>query len=102
VVRDYDATGRYGGEEFLLILPGCDFSTTLAQAERIRMSVYGDKFQLPDATHRMTCSFGFAWTDEPDASQANELIRRADTALYAAKRSGRNRVEAYALHEPVA
>jgi two-component system, cell cycle response regulator len=94
VTRNYDGVGRYGGEEFLIILPGCDFEGTLSQAERIRQSIASEPFQVPEVAIPMTCSLGFAWTDTPSVSQANLLMRRADMSLYAAKNSGRNRVEA--------
>jgi two-component system, cell cycle response regulator len=94
VMRNYDAVGRYGGEEFLLILPGCDFNGAQSHAERIRQAIGGEPFLAPETPLHMTCSLGFAWTNAPAAADASALIRRADMALYAAKNSGRNRIEA--------
>jgi diguanylate cyclase (GGDEF)-like protein len=86
-VRDHDTFGRYGGEEFLLITPQTSAPEAQALAERLRAAVAGHRFP---ATGSLTCSFGVAADipgDTPDS-----LIARADTALYAAKQSGRNRV----------
>ena len=93
-VRRYDAVGRYGGEEFLMVLPGCELSQGLALAERIRDAIGGECFLAGDAEIRLTCSLGAACAIPPAIPLADDLVRGADGALYRAKREGRNRVEA--------
>ena len=92
-VRRYDAVGRYGGEEFLMVLPGCELPGGMALAERIRESIGADCFRTADAEVRLTCSLGLARAIPPAIPQADDLVRQADAALYRAKRQGRNRVE---------
>jgi two-component system, cell cycle response regulator len=93
VARPYDATGRYGGEEFIVIVPNCDYMATLAHAERLRAAIAAQPFDAAECQLRMTCSVGMAWSASPSPRMANELLRDADAALYAAKKQGRNRVE---------
>ena len=93
-LRTYDAIGRYGGEEFLAIMPGCDLSHAAALGERLRACISGKPMPGTDPPLRITISVGVSQADDPDAIQADDLIRQADNALYAAKRNGRNRVEA--------
>ena len=91
-IRPYDAIGRYGGEEFLIVLPGCDVAVTEKQAERMRAALANDPMWFNEEAQLITCSFGAtAWM--PGITVTEEaLIRVADDALYAAKRQGRNRV----------
>jgi diguanylate cyclase (GGDEF)-like protein len=62
-VRIYDAVGRYGGEEFLIILPGCDASSTRENAERIRAALEGPAIEMPEGSVRVTLSIGALSTD---------------------------------------
>jgi two-component system cell cycle response regulator len=95
-IRAYDAIGRYGGEEFLVILPGCDEGATLRQAERMRAALDIEPMVINDEQRLVTCSFGATtWTPGQQVS-ADALIRVADDALYSAKHQGRNRVVAAA------
>jgi len=92
-IRAYDSLGRYGGEEFLVVLPGCDQSGGLAQAERLRESVGSARIATTAGEVSVTCSLGLSWTGQFPACGASALLRSADEALYSAKRRGRNRAE---------
>jgi diguanylate cyclase (GGDEF)-like protein len=97
-LRDVDLAGRWGGEEFLLVLPGTDLAGGAQVAERIRAAL-ANRMVLVDGTPiPVTASFGVAAV--PPEKTASELFAAADTALYEAKRAGKNRVQAAA--EPVA
>ena len=91
-VRDIDLAGRWGGEEFLLVLPGTDLAGGAQVAERVRVALAGRIVLSADGSPiPVTASFGVAAT--PPASTAAELFSSADAALYEAKRHGKNRVE---------
>jgi len=95
VCRRYDAIGRYGGEEFLAVLPGSNREASYAQAERLRAAMSSEPFVADEVSLPVTCSIGVAWREYPIASQLDDFVREADEALYAAKDQGRNRVAAY-------
>lgn len=96
-VRGADLACRYGGEEFVLVMPDTSAETATAVAERLRMTIEQEPFLLPDAgaALQVTASLGIA-SLLPDGDGPDALMKRADTALYEAKRSGRNRVVAAA------
>ncbi len=91
-IRDIDLLAKYGGDEFLLILPHTDKVGAHVVAERLRAKVAEQVFR-PLSPGEMTCSIGVA-AYPVDADQSEQLIAAADRALFAAKRAGRNRVEA--------
>ncbi len=92
-LRVYDGVGRYGGEEFLLVLPGCDSVTTIARADEIRAYVAAKPMNCCGVVKPITLSLGVAVWDPSDESDVQQLLTQADAGLYAAKRNGRNRVE---------
>ena len=102
-VRSYDVLGRWGGEEFLMLLPGTGLTEACAVAERIRATLAGARPALPDGTRvALSASLGVAAIDAagPDAldeQRLDYLVRAADRALYLAKSAGRNRVSAAEL-----
>lgn len=93
VCRPYDLVGRYGGEEFLAIVSGVSVETTAIMAERVRLSFDETPFKFGDIEIHVTISAGVAAPDGMETVDMKALIRKADTALYEAKRAGRNRVK---------
>lgn len=89
VLRPYDAVGRYGGEEFLLVLPNCDKHVTQSLAERLRASIADSPVNLDDDALTVTASLGVICWCGP-GGESLQLLRRADEALYRAKNAGRN------------
>jgi diguanylate cyclase (GGDEF)-like protein len=89
-LRESDFAGRYGGEEFLILLPESDHEGALVTAERLRTTIA--RLRIPQENLTITASLGLSVMPE-DAVTGADLLRCADRALYAAKRGGRNRVE---------
>jgi two-component system, cell cycle response regulator len=94
-VRPYDAVGRYGGEEFLIVFPGCNTTDLVAAAERLRHCVADQTIETSVGQIPVTLSLGLASGKqvEEEKPDGETLLRHADEALYAAKARGRNRVE---------
>jgi diguanylate cyclase (GGDEF)-like protein len=88
--REIDMIGRYGGEEFIAILPGEEEDSATRFAERVRMTVAAHDFRNEGREIRMTLSAGVAAGRGAELSHPGELIRLADRALYEAKEAGRN------------
>ena len=91
-LRQSDIIGRYGGEEFVVVLSGADAAAAEPIAERIRLRVAGVHIEGLDARIQLTCSIGVA-SSNPLNVWGEALIAQADAAVYAAKRLGRNRVQ---------
>jgi diguanylate cyclase (GGDEF)-like protein len=92
VVRQHDVVGRYGGEEFLVIMPNTSLTQARSVLDRLRIKIFG--LNVPDLTdhRRVTVSIGASEVEEADTN-IGAAIARADAALYRAKETGRNRVE---------
>lgn len=93
VLRTYDSLGRYGGEEFLVVAPGCGLAESHELAERIRVHVAERAIAVKDGTVPVTVSIGV--TASGGISSPEQLLQQADSALYRAKGTGRNRVELF-------
>jgi len=101
-IRQYDSIGRYGGEEFLILFPSCSEEDCVAQADRLRKQLAQTEMSVNDSSLRVTASFGVTVAMPGEMRTQEALIRKADEALYVAKRSGRNRVEVLSCRpEPV-
>ena len=92
-LRSYDAIGRYGGEEFLIVLPRCDISQAMDLAERVRAQVSREAMDISQGYVQVTSSIGVAASGGASEVDTDSLIHAADKALYRAKHKGRNRVE---------
>jgi diguanylate cyclase (GGDEF)-like protein len=91
-LRPYDLLGRYGGEEFVAVLPGCDVAGARAAAERLRAAVAAAPTLVGELALRVTCSIGVAGGGAARGADRDRLLSAADAALYRAKQSGRDRV----------
>jgi diguanylate cyclase (GGDEF)-like protein len=94
-MRGVDTAARYGGEEFSMVLPRTGMLDAYNQAERIRQRIEELRVHIGGDTVGVSASFGIASFPESGADDSAELIRLADTALYRAKKTGKNRVELY-------
>jgi diguanylate cyclase (GGDEF)-like protein len=92
-VRSYDAIGRYGGDEFLSVHPGCSWEDTARLGERLRAALAASPMIVGTDILQVTASVGVASSDMLVAPEPARLVFLADAALYTAKRSGRDRVE---------
>jgi two-component system cell cycle response regulator len=104
--RSYDWPGRYGGEEFLVVLANCDAETLAICAERIRETIASEPVRVADMELTVTVSIGTALSSPNNSLvTGNDLVAVADSALYRAKSQGRNCVEVglanYLLHSSV-
>jgi diguanylate cyclase (GGDEF)-like protein len=97
--RAYDFVGRYGGEEFLVVVPTTELEAAAELAERLRQSVSAQPINVAGAAISATLSLGVAVLAS-GSDQSACLLRQADEALYAAKKAGRNRVESALNAEP--
>ena len=102
LMRTYDSIGRYGGEEFLVILPECCLECAVAFANRLCSWIGSDKMDTAEGLIPVTISFGVAASGRDSRRDQQALVRAADAALYKAKENGRNRVEVAESAEMVA
>lgn len=93
LMRSYDFIGRYGGEEFLVVLPDCNLEYAVSFAERLRLAVSSDAIDTTETRVAATISFGVTASDMGHSKSVDALVKAADEALYQAKKYGRNRVE---------
>lgn len=91
-IRAEDEVGRYGGEEFLMVLPGIEGSQAVLIAHRIRLLIAEEPFDTEAGLLDVTMSLGVSSTQFPQIVGAENLVKAADEALYRAKEEGRNRV----------
>jgi diguanylate cyclase (GGDEF)-like protein len=95
MVRPYDSVGRYGGEEFLIVAPNCGISETWDLAERVRSHVASTNIMVEGPTGQpaaVQVSLSLGVTTGESSTEIEKLLQAADTALYVAKNTGRNRV----------
>ncbi len=97
-IREIDIAGRYGGEEFCVILPDTDCQGAQYAAERIRKAIEGATIKAYDASVKVTVSIGTS-TFSDDGKKMDELIDKADWALYRAKKMGRNKVCSFGVYK---
>lgn len=93
LLRDYDAVGRYGGEEFLIVLPETTSEQSLAICNRIRLLVQEHTYRYNTHKIQLTVSMGIAVKSAEENITTEKLIAEADRCLYIAKETGRNRTE---------
>jgi diguanylate cyclase (GGDEF)-like protein len=98
-MRPYDRIGRYGGEEFLVVLPNSDLEQTRQQAERMRVILEHRPMYVDGQELQVTASFGATVSDGSDRLP-DQYVRVADEALYRAKNGGRNQVAWLLADEP--
>jgi diguanylate cyclase (GGDEF)-like protein len=98
-LRSSDLTGRYGGEEFLVVLPGCTLEQVSSCAERIRSTIADQPIDAESAPLAVTVSIGTSIL-APTLNSPTDALSKADEALYQAKRMGRNRVIASSFKQP--
>jgi two-component system, cell cycle response regulator len=92
-LRVYDGVGRYGGEEFLLVLPNCDLLDAIERANELRVTIASRAVISRGVEEEITMSMGVAASECAGRKDVEKLLNRADKALYEAKEKGRNRVE---------
>ena len=92
-MRSVDLASRYGGEEFVVVMPDTDVALASIVAERIRASIADHPFIVEKGAKQLTVTISIGVSSiEPDDEDPQKLLKRADIGLYAAKKNGRNQV----------
>ena len=91
-IRSYDSLGRYGGEEFLILLPGCQAADTANKAEQLRAGITERPIDTPAGPVGVTISVGGVSVANWPSDDINQILQMADAAMYRAKDAGRNHV----------
>ena len=94
-IRRVDIMGRYGGEEFVILLPESPLEGALLVAERVRLAVAQSAFAVAQENILVTVSLGVAISNPDEFMTLDQLLEQADQALYLSKNGGRNRVSVY-------
>ncbi len=94
-LRSYDLAGRYGGEEFLLVLPTCNLAAASRRAEQLRLSIAKEPVLTQFGNLSITLSMGVTVSSAESEFSTQELLQQADQALYRAKEKGRNCVQTF-------
>jgi len=100
-LRHNDVLIRFGGEEFVILMPETNVEGGLKIAQRLRHKIEQTAIETEKGAVRLTASFGMAYADEDEKLDVNQLIQRADHAMYSAKEAGRNRICLWRADKPV-
>jgi len=92
-LRIYDGVGRYGGEEFLLVLPNCDLPNAMLRANELRETIARSPVVCSGEEKLVTMSMGVAVSTSDKKNEVEVILKEADAGLYEAKEKGRNRTE---------
>ena len=100
-LRPYDLVGRYGGEEFLIVLPACDLAPATQRAEQLRQSISGNSILTMFGSVPITLSMGVTVANAKLDLTVQQLLQQADEALYYAKETGRNCVQVFSTSREI-